>query len=105
MLLSKVVVVWIVGWSKLDCSSTKLFVHVFVCNDGQSSVRKKGMDSAFTDKVFEPFILSMHCNAGISKHGLLSSGGNLYCFVGTFDGILEVGEDSKLDFLLVTRNI
>ena len=69
------VVVGVMGWGDFDDASSKCFVDVVVCNDGNGFVAQWQMH-VFANEVLVACVLRMHHDGDVAEHGFRSCGGN-----------------------------
>ena len=103
--LSKCEIVGVVSRGKLDSTSSKLHVDVIIGNNRQLAALDEGVYSSLAYEVRIPLVLGVDSDTGITQHGLNTSSGNLDGLVRALDLVLEVNNNTKLNLLLVTRDL
>ncbi len=71
MAFAHVPVILIMGWGDLDTTGSKILVYVFICKDRDLTTHQ-GQNDMFTNQVLIAFIIGMHGNTSIAKHGFWS---------------------------------
>lgn len=99
------VIVGVMGRSDLDGSGSKLHVDSLGISDNGNGSVQEGVVNSLAVEMSVSLIVGVNSNTSVSKHGLDSSGGNGQFLVGASDLVGEVGEDTKLNGLVVAGNV
>ncbi len=73
MPLTHRIIVEVVRRGDLDAARSELRVDVIITNDRDDAV-SQGQVDRLADEMLISLVVGVHCNSGIAKHGLWSSG-------------------------------